>query len=1128
MTSKYHKLIINNNKLLFAIIAILWLSVNVNAQVSNMAALGGEVWYELHSQDGVTGSVLIHTTRLYNPTKGLSFQSKFNLFNYPMSTYAGRNRWLDDTVKLNCNINFLDTNIQPTVSSRQDGVYKISRWYTTTNLNSIIPFTLPFLSSPPTNGWVLAVFSDIDSRDTTAKNIVNFPYNNMIHQQWEIHKNCPTLFTRVYPFPNISGPHNDTSPRFASDAVVVCTSGDTVNYNPNIYDADGDSISVDWDYHINGYHYAQYTTSLSAWPIGNLPQDISAYHLFLDTATYKPGYDFNKPLPDASFNPNNIAATLDSNTGEIYFCCNNPGNYSAAVKVSAFRNGYLLSTTHREIFFTVFPADSNHDPIITNPNSIYIDTVFAGDSVSIPFYISDLDSSQQITFNASGYAMDSNLLVDGTACGLPPCAGFSKLPTVGFHALDTAIFAWHTSCSNTSANNNMITYNFNLTAMDDNCPIAGMGNRLVRIVVKNNPILEAAQPHCTQVSTNTNVTLLWNTIADSTGFSFKKYIIWTSQSPIGPFAPLDTITDINQTSIVHDATNALSNQLFYFIETVSSCSPSHSAFSDTISTIYLQLNNAIDIANLSWNDIRYDTINQYYKIYRSIDGAAWALLDSCNATIYNDSLSVCSLAVSYYISLSDSSGCESISNIKTDTFTDITAPEPIVWDSISLSTNNKIQLAWLSSNSDDVVAYIIYNQAQAIDTIWGTNSCVLTNYIYSDTNNCFNISAMDSCGNATLSDTNCSIELQTAIDKCTQGIIISWKANNDTTLLSYDLFYKQNAGTFQYLANISSGDTSFIHSSLIENQSYCYFIRAKLSGNRSSSSNRECIITNFSENENKTSLRVASVANNNFVRLKIESDTIAKSDKYIIERRDNATSNFVNIANISNQYSALWWFDDAAVDVQTQYYQYRILSKNSCQEYDTSNYAQTILLNIEQRSGNINQLQWNSYQQWSYGVDYYIIHRIVQQMEVFPYITVPSNSAMQYSYDDDVSEFENYSNEFCYSIEALEASANIDTSFSNTACIARDLDIYIPNAFHPGGGINEVFKPVIPFLNDNYYQMIIYNRWGEKIFETTDINIGWDGTYKSYTITTGVYVYIISIISNGEKISRRGSFTLIR
>ena len=59
--------------------------------------------------------------------------------------------------------------------------------------------------------------------------------------------------------------------------------------------------------------------------------------------------------------------------------------------------------------------------------------------------------------------------------------------------------------------------------------------------------------------------------------------------------------------------------------------------------------------------------------------------------------------------------------------------------------------------------------------------------------------------------------------------------------------------------------------------------------------------------------------------------------------------------------------------------------------------------------------------------------------------------------------------------------------------------------------------------------MLIFDRWGEKIFETGDIQTGWDGYYKGVLANPGVYTYVLDVeYLNGIKTSKTGSVTVIR
>lgn len=76
--------------------------------------------------------------------------------------------------------------------------------------------------------------------------------------------------------------------------------------------------------------------------------------------------------------------------------------------------------------------------------------------------------------------------------------------------------------------------------------------------------------------------------------------------------------------------------------------------------------------------------------------------------------------------------------------------------------------------------------------------------------------------------------------------------------------------------------------------------------------------------------------------------------------------------------------------------------------------------------------------------------------------------------------------------------------------IKVDQLVYVPNAFTPGSGDNNtVFKAVGTNIDIYGFHLIIFNRWGEIVFESYDINEGWDGTFGGKDVSSGVYTWKI-------------------
>jgi gliding motility-associated-like protein len=97
-----------------------------------------------------------------------------------------------------------------------------------------------------------------------------------------------------------------------------------------------------------------------------------------------------------------------------------------------------------------------------------------------------------------------------------------------------------------------------------------------------------------------------------------------------------------------------------------------------------------------------------------------------------------------------------------------------------------------------------------------------------------------------------------------------------------------------------------------------------------------------------------------------------------------------------------------------------------------------------------------------------------------------------------------------YRVTAFKAANTSITSLSNIAEATPKSTLYIPTAFTPNGdGINDRFG--VKALNLTQFNLKIFNRWGELIFETNEITDLWDGTYNGQAITsTDVFVYTVN------------------
>ncbi|PLX04710.1 MAG: hypothetical protein C0594_08905 [Marinilabiliales bacterium] len=105
--------------------------------------------------------------------------------------------------------------------------------------------------------------------------------------------------------------------------------------------------------------------------------------------------------------------------------------------------------------------------------------------------------------------------------------------------------------------------------------------------------------------------------------------------------------------------------------------------------------------------------------------------------------------------------------------------------------------------------------------------------------------------------------------------------------------------------------------------------------------------------------------------------------------------------------------------------------------------------------------------------------------------------------------------------------------------VRKSGDLVFPNAFTPdpsgsndgsyeaGDYTNNVFYPANKGIEE--YHLQIFNRWGELIFESFDINIGWNGYYRDELCKQDVYVWKVKgKYINGQTFIKAGDVTLVR
>ncbi|MEO1714699.1 MAG: gliding motility-associated C-terminal domain-containing protein, partial [Bacteroidota bacterium] len=94
--------------------------------------------------------------------------------------------------------------------------------------------------------------------------------------------------------------------------------------------------------------------------------------------------------------------------------------------------------------------------------------------------------------------------------------------------------------------------------------------------------------------------------------------------------------------------------------------------------------------------------------------------------------------------------------------------------------------------------------------------------------------------------------------------------------------------------------------------------------------------------------------------------------------------------------------------------------------------------------------------------------------------------------------------------------------------VCDDPFIFVPNAFTPNGdGLNDLLFVRGNVITDFYFA--VYNRWGEKVFETENQSIGWDGQFRGQQLPPDVFGYYLrAVCLDGQEFFKKGNVSILR
>jgi gliding motility-associated-like protein len=372
---------------------------------------------------------------------------------------------------------------------------------------------------------------------------------------------------------------------------------------------------------------------------------------------------------------------------------------------------------------------------------------------------------------------------------------------------------------------------------------------------------------------------------------------------------------------------------------------------------------------------------------------------------------------------------------------------------------------------------------------------------------------------------------KTEYDSCNSNLIIRW--NHYTGWGPKSSNYSGNVKEYQVFDCIKNemiavkSDTIDTVHNVLQNTAYKYYIKAIQQSNNTifSHSNIDSIYTGATLKPNFINAQTASYIGN-VVELNYEIDITSKMNHYALYRSTSEDGNYNQIADYPNVIISPFIVNDANPPNTNAYYKLNVINKCNTAVM-TSNKSTAIVPNID-INNKIVTITWDKYIDWPKGVSEY---RVFRKIDNESYSLVQSvNPSSSLIYHDDLNQFIGTQKKgvFWYYIES-ESSETNKISKSKEVLIDLSGEVYMPNAFTPdGNNQNDFFTASFAFSPANF-KMYIYDRYGFKLFETSNFLKGWNGLLSDRKkAPEGAYIYLIYFTTgNGKKIEKKGSFTLI-
>lgn len=453
-------------------------------------------------------------------------------------------------------------------------------------------------------------------------------------------------------------------------------------------------------------------------------------------------------------------------------------------------------------------------------------------------------------------------------------------------------------------------------------------------------------------------------------------------------------------------------------------------------------------------------------------------------------------------------------------------------DGVSASFNT-MKIHWSPSESPETEAYIIYRVTDVgtipIDTVFGATFYEDTGVDASLKSETYFVLALDPCGNTSLFGQPHTSTFMTAEEvACDQQIRLEWSLYEGWIdgIGFQRVLVSTNGSSDDPVDTLDASATSYVFENAQNGVDYCFTLETfKSDTSFGIFSNQICLTANAVSGIEDFYLKNLDVKPDGSVEvvwLWNAAAALQSADLNI-----NGATEPVDISSgllsENRQTTSVASADDGV-------HTYSISTLDDCGKTVETTEGQQIYLSVNPTGGLQNDLTWTPL--------------LIENLEVVSYeIYKQTNSAAaaldqvswsELAYSDVLDINQVSSLQTCYFIRATSEFTHPDgraervISNSNVACLSQSAQIFLPNAFAPRGK-NQVFKPVLSYGLPKGYKMLIFNRYGEQIFESDDIDTGWTGKVDGRDAPIGVYTYLIQMTQQDDSVEQfSGPVFLVR